>query len=236
MYQLQQSSTTRPLLFLMVDAADHITGKTGLSPTVTLSKNGGAFASPSGAVTEVANGWYKVAGNATDTNTLGPLVLHATATGADPTDVVYDVVAFNPHDAVRLGLSALPNASAGASGGVPTVDANNAVKVQSGSGANQILLSAGQVTVGTNNDKINYRLSAAGVDDILDEPITEPGTVFSWGAATLRAIIAWLGALSSNKTTQTSLTQVVRNRADSSNISTCTVSDDGTTFVRGSYV
>lgn len=33
-------------------------------------------------------------------------------------------------DTVRAGLTALPNANAGASGGVPTVDANNSVKVQ----------------------------------------------------------------------------------------------------------
>lgn len=80
----------------MVDSTDHVTPKTGLSPTVTLSKAGGSFASPSGAVTEIANGWYKVAGNATDTNTLGALILHATGTGADPTDIYFDVIAIDP--------------------------------------------------------------------------------------------------------------------------------------------
>jgi hypothetical protein len=105
MYTLRQSSTSRPLMFLMVDNTDHISPKTGLSPTVQISKNGGAFASPSGAVTEIGNGWYRVAGNATDTNTLGVLTLRATATGADPCDVVYEVVAFDPHDAAGLGLT-----------------------------------------------------------------------------------------------------------------------------------
>ena len=95
-YPLKQSQTTQNLLFLMVDSSDHLTGKTGLSPTVTLSKNGGTFASPIGTVSEIANGWYKVAGNATDSGTLGPLALHATATGADPVDVVFMVVAFDP--------------------------------------------------------------------------------------------------------------------------------------------
>ncbi len=92
MYDIVKSSTTRVLMFLMVDSTDHVTGKTGLTPTVTLSKNGAAFGSPAGAVSEVANGWYKVAGNATDSNTEGPLALHATATGADPTDTIYNVV------------------------------------------------------------------------------------------------------------------------------------------------
>lgn len=103
----------------MVDSTDHLTGKTGLTPTVTLSKSGSAFAAPAGAVTEIANGWYKVAANATDTNTLGPLILHATGTAADPVDVEYAVVAYDVQDAVRLGLSAVPNAAAGANGGFP---------------------------------------------------------------------------------------------------------------------
>lgn len=55
------------------------------------------------------------------------------------------LVAYDPDDATRLGLSALPNAAAGANGGLPTVDAANAVKVQSGTGANQIDLSSGAV-------------------------------------------------------------------------------------------
>lgn len=81
---------------MLVQSADHITGLTGASPTVTISKAGGTFAAPSGAVTEIANGWYKVAANATDSNTLGPLLLHATATSGDPTDFVYEVVAYDP--------------------------------------------------------------------------------------------------------------------------------------------
>lgn len=118
MYEVKQSSTAYPLIFFMADASDHITGKTGLTLTVTISKNGGSFATPSGSVTEIANGWYKVAGNATDTATLGPLALHATGTGADPTDVMYRVVAYDPQDTVRLGLTALPNAAYGAAGGL----------------------------------------------------------------------------------------------------------------------
>jgi hypothetical protein len=110
-YMLFQGGT-RPLNFFMTDSTDHVTGKTGLSPTVTIRKVGGSFASPAGAVTEIANGWYTVAGNATDCNTAGPLLLHATATGADPTDTLYDVVAFNPD------VASLPNAAAGASGGL----------------------------------------------------------------------------------------------------------------------
>lgn len=171
----KQSDTTYPIFFFMVDSTDHITGKTGLSPTVTISKNGGSYASPSGAITEVGNGLYKIAGNATDSNTVGELWVHATATGADPTDTAYTIVAYDPFDSVRLGLTALPNAAAEAAGGLYTrgtgagqinqpangqIDANTvkisgtaqtardlgaSVLLSSGTGTGQISLSSGAV-------------------------------------------------------------------------------------------
>lgn len=94
----KQSSTAYPILFLMVDSTDHVTGKTGLTPTVTISKNGAAFGSPSGAVTELSSGWYALAGNATDRNTIGEFLIHATGTGADPLDDRYLIVSFDPFD------------------------------------------------------------------------------------------------------------------------------------------
>lgn len=104
---LKQNDTTKAIVFLMVDSADHITGKTGLSPTVTISKNGGVFSSPSGTVSEIGNGWYKLVPASTDVDTLGALLIHATATGADPVDLEYQVVAFDPYSATSLGLSNL---------------------------------------------------------------------------------------------------------------------------------
>lgn len=122
------------------------------------------------------------------------------------TDCVIPLMDMDPYDAVRQGMTALPNAAAAASGGLPTVDANNAVKLQSGTGSNQISLSSGavllqptqsgvtiptvttltnapsdsagtttllsrigsaltinsgKVTVGTNDDKTGYSLSAS---------------------------------------------------------------------------
>lgn len=108
MQEIQQSTSADPLTFFMVLSSDGKTGATGLSPTVTLSKNGVAFASPAGAVSEIANGWYKVAGNATDTATLGVLLLHATAATADPVDKPFQIVAFNPR-AVAVGAAVAGN-------------------------------------------------------------------------------------------------------------------------------
>jgi hypothetical protein len=102
-YDVQQGSTAYPLAFLMVLASDHITGAIGLSPTVTIRKVGGSLATPAGTITEIGKGWYQVAGNATDTSTLGPIVLHAEAATADPSDALFPCVLYNPQSA-SLGL------------------------------------------------------------------------------------------------------------------------------------
>jgi len=92
----QVSTTTHPIAFLMVDSSTKV-GKTGLSPTVTLSKNGEAFGAAVGTVTELAVGWYQLAGNATDRDTLGSLIVHATASGADASDTLAGIVNYDPY-------------------------------------------------------------------------------------------------------------------------------------------
>src|SRR5215471_2927802 len=92
MYFLPQGNTTVAVEFLLVLSSDHITGATGKTATVTLSKNGAAFASPHGAVSEIGNGRYMIAADAIDANTVGPLSLHATASGCDPEDRDFYVV------------------------------------------------------------------------------------------------------------------------------------------------
>jgi len=160
---IQQNTANQDLFFFMQDSTDtypNRNGKTGLAPTVTISKNGAAFGAPTGAVTEVANGYYKVAANATDSATLGELLLKATSAGAAGCFIRFQVVGFDPRDAVRLGLTALPNAVSGAAGSIVT----------SGTGANQISTSAGLV-----------RLSATGVQDIWDFLLTGIAVVGSIG-------------------------------------------------------
>lgn len=49
------------------------------------------------------------------------------------------LVDVNLEDSVRGGMTALPNAAAAANGGLPTVDANNSVKIQTGFKRNQAL-------------------------------------------------------------------------------------------------
>lgn len=158
---LLKQSTVYNRTFLMVLSSDHISPATGKTVTVALSKAGAAFGAAAGAVTEIANGWYQVALTTADTATLGDLTVHCIAALCDNTDFADQVIAVNLADTVRLGLTALPSVAPAAAGGLPTVDANNAVKLQSGTGANQISLAAGLVTVGANNDKTGYALTQA---------------------------------------------------------------------------
>ncbi len=148
---VQQGNTTRNLQFVLILSSDHITGATGKAPACKISKNGAAGVTPSGAITEVdavnLPGWYEIAANPTDASALGPMSLHAAATACDPADyVLTDVVAYNPDDAAALGLS--------------RIDAAVSSRLASAS----IMLAAGAVTVGTNNDKTAYGLAANAVD------------------------------------------------------------------------
>jgi len=63
-----------------------------------------------------------------------------------PVLLEYQIVAFNPDDAVRLGLTAIPNVAQGTTGAISTGDAS------------------GRVTVITNSDKTGYSLTTAPLD------------------------------------------------------------------------
>jgi hypothetical protein len=82
-----KQSTARNLMVFLTDSTDHVSGKTGATLSVSLSKNGAAFSSISPTVTERGNGWYNIALTSSHTDTLGDLVLRATASGADPIDL-----------------------------------------------------------------------------------------------------------------------------------------------------
>lgn len=70
--------------FFMRDSTDHVSGKTGLTVTGTVSIDGAAFGALTNSVSEVASGVYKVSLAAADVNG-SVITLKFTATGADPT-------------------------------------------------------------------------------------------------------------------------------------------------------
>lgn len=73
--------------FLMVDSTDHVTGKTGLTVTAEISKDGGAFAGATNSATEIANGLYKINWTQAEINA-DIIILKFTAAGADQRTVV----------------------------------------------------------------------------------------------------------------------------------------------------
>lgn len=144
MERIPQSVAKRVVLKAFA-SSDHVSPATGKTVAIVISKNGASFGNPSGGATnatEIANGWYYVDLTTTDTGTTGPLIVRGTASGTDDVEIAFVVA-----DAHNGGFDGVPSATAGASGGVPTVDSNNAVKVQSGTGANQISLSSGKVSL-----------------------------------------------------------------------------------------
>lgn len=90
---LLKKSSAHNLMVFMVDSADDISGKTGLTLTITASKDGAAFSSISPTVTERGDGWYNVALTSSHTDTAGDLALHITGAAANAYDVAHEVEA-----------------------------------------------------------------------------------------------------------------------------------------------
>lgn len=133
-----EQSIAATVVFLLVDSTSHVTGITGATPAVKISKNGGAGATATGSVTAVDAtnnpGWYKLTLTTTETNTLGDLVLSATATGADPTDRLLVVESATLStvdtvvDAVKAKTDNLPAAPAATGAAMTLTSAYDAAK------------------------------------------------------------------------------------------------------------
>ena len=117
MREIKQNTNNNVKLFL-TDETDHITGLTGLTLTVELCKDDeSSFSTITAAASasEVASGWYNI--NLTNTNnhtdTIGDLIVRATATGADSAERLLNVVenievdtytALGTHEAARAAM------------------------------------------------------------------------------------------------------------------------------------
>lgn len=165
---------------------------TGITPTCRRCIDG-TFGAGGGTVTEDGSlGFYKYAMAQADTNG-NDIGLRFTGTGAIDTVLNFVTTTANPYDAVRFGLSALPNANAEAAGGLYTrgtgagqinqaangqIDANGVTlagqTITAAAGvtfpasiASPTNITAGTITTATNlttnNDKTGYALSGAGV-------------------------------------------------------------------------
>ncbi len=130
LYLLSEATAARRRTYLhLVDATDGITAETGeAAGQPQFSKNGAAFANTSATLTAVGNGLYYVEHTTGELDTLGVLAVRYKSANTAEAQAICQVVAFNPFDSVRLGLTALPAAAAEAAGGLYT----------RGSGAGQI--------------------------------------------------------------------------------------------------
>lgn len=106
------------------------TAASSSTPSVTVSDKTGFSLSTAGVLAI----WHQLSSAVVTAATMGKLVV----------DYLNASVS-----AIKTKTDYLPSATAGTNGGLPTADGNNAVKVQSGTGANQIDLTNGKVkTVG----------------------------------------------------------------------------------------
>lgn len=105
---LKQSTSVDVGIGPFVDATDGVTAETALTitqPDIRLKKNGGAWAQKNAAqtLTHEENGWYELTLDATDTNTLGILIVAINESGALPVWKEYMVVPANVYDSLVSG-------------------------------------------------------------------------------------------------------------------------------------
>ena len=168
--------------------------------------------------------------NAALTGADSVIIMLKGATNMAPVVLEIQLVDYNPYDAVRLGLTALPNAA---------VDAANGL-VTSAGGATGIddLATPTNITGGTiatvttvTND---VGITATAVDLIWDEAMTET-TGAPAITASFREALKWMFALSRNEVLQTATLTTLRNDADDGDLATSVVSDDATTYTRAEW-
>lgn len=141
----EATASRRRIYFVMVLASDLQSRQTGLlnaSFTKRWAKNGADFAG-SGTVVEVSAsnqpGLYYYEATTGEVDSFGTCVLRLAYASMETREIAVTIGALDLYDAVRLGMTALPNATAGANNGVlvasnasPTgnvyIDANNAAR------------------------------------------------------------------------------------------------------------
>ena len=196
---LKQSTAVDVVLGPFVDDTDGKTTEEALTLSqadLQLTKNGAAAAQKSDATsaTHLYGGNYKVPLNATDTNTLGQLRLMCKEPGALPVIRDFMVLPANVFDSLIANSDKLQVDTTQVGGTTQTArDLGASVLLSPGTGAGQVSLSSGAVTVATNNDKLGYALSAAGVDAVLDEVVEGTYTL----RQAMRLLLSLLGGKAS---------------------------------------
>lgn len=82
---------TNKILFVMVDSAGAEVAGLGTTFTLQLSKNGAAFTGGLGDKAEIGSGWYSYVSTTADANTIGPVGIKVTGSGAIQQNLEYVV-------------------------------------------------------------------------------------------------------------------------------------------------
>lgn len=203
---------------VIVSVGEYQSGLTPLQPTVagrTLDVT---------ATGEAGIDWGNIGNQGTVVN-LSQTSISSVSTGAaGPTSgqiatQVWATVVSNNTAAGSFGLrlSRFPDVDAGSSGGLPLVDASGAVKLSNGTGANQILLSSGQVTA-----------TGGGVAPTSGEVATQVWATVIEGSFTAIASMKLQNAVAAAKVSgQENLSPVFRDLSDTLNRITATTTLSG---------
>lgn len=148
--QSEGTAARRRFPVYLVDATDGITpetGETGGQPQI--SKVGGAWSNTTATLTAIGNGAYYVELTASELDTLGSFQIRFKSANTAEFNMDGEVVAINIHDAVRAGLTALPNVNSGSAGAIITSGTGTAQLSVSGGRANADVTHWSTVAVAT---------------------------------------------------------------------------------------
>jgi hypothetical protein len=169
----------------LVDATDGITPETGeAAGQPQVSKVGDttpAWTNTTATLTAIGNGAYYLEFTVGEVDTIGVGMLRYKSANTAEFQIAFQVVSFDPYDAVRMGMTALPNAVPAGADGLPTVDASNLVAgIQ---GTKNALDDLNDIAAGAAMDLITNALDAAAV-------ATDAVTEIQSGLATAAAVAA----------------------------------------------
>ncbi len=216
LYLKQSTASQEVPLGYFVDSTDGNTEETGLAianTDIKLWKSGAtALANKnSGGATHISNGLYYTVLDATDTNTLGPMVIFVHVSGALPVRVETVVLAANIYDSWVAGTDVLDVSLTQISGSaVSTTSAQLGVNVVNAAG-----------TAWASGAIVSGALASGAIDAILDEQIGD-------GSVTMRQALKLLVATLGGKLTGAGTTTItIRDAADSTDRVVATVDSSG---------
>lgn len=126
--------------------------------SVYVNGNGGTQSAGGGTLTHEGNGAWNYVPTQAETNYNHVAYTFVHATGINQTVQVWPV-SFDPTDSVRMGMTALPNATPASNNGLPTVDANN--RVVGIQGTKNTLDSLNDLTAAQVNAEVDSALNTA---------------------------------------------------------------------------